>query len=367
MKRNILYYTISLVLIFSTFGLAAEPSGGKGHSKSDDHKFDFNSVLSHHLNDAVVIELNIGGTKVRPGSKEFDVDPKVGGVLKIRRYAFKDEQGLYKWQGGLDLHITKRVFMMFVVTFFLILTMVIASRVITRNPFRVNGKFAGIIETLIQFIRVDVVEKNMHGHGKGFEAYILSLFFFILFGNLFGLIPPPGEVIHQAEYLGKTMPHAGPGDTVPLIAGFWSGSTITGDVAVTFTLAAITTLLIWVTGFRYQGISFAWSFFPKGFPTIMKFTLGLILFPLLFVLELIVGPLAKGFALTIRLLANMTAGHVIILALLGFIFQFGLFVAPISVMGATAIYMLEIFVGFLQAFIFVLLTSIFVGSSMHAH
>jgi len=88
----------------------------------------------------------------------------------------------------------------------------------------------------------------------------------------------------------------------------------------------------------------------------------------MFPLEFIVSPLAKAFALTVRLLANMTAGHVVILALLGFIFEFQSYaVVPISILGATAIYMLEIFVAFLQAFIFTLLTSLFVGSSMHRH
>jgi F-type H+-transporting ATPase subunit a len=85
-------------------------------------------------------------------------------------------------------------------------------------------------------------------------------------------------------------------------------------------------------------------------------------------LEFIISPLAKCFALTVRLLANMTAGHVIILALLGFIFKFQSFwIVPISILGAGAIYVLEIFVAFLQAYIFVLLTSIFVGSVMHRH
>jgi F-type H+-transporting ATPase subunit a len=85
-------------------------------------------------------------------------------------------------------------------------------------------------------------------------------------------------------------------------------------------------------------------------------------------LEFIIGPLAKGFALTVRLLANMTGGHVIILVLIGFIFQFKtLWIAPVSVVGATVIYMLEIFVAFLQAFIFALLSALFMGQMMHRH
>ncbi|MBW7859332.1 MAG: F0F1 ATP synthase subunit A, partial [Leptonema sp. (in: Bacteria)] len=92
------------------------------------------------------------------------------------------------------------------------------------------------------------------------------------------------------------------------------------------------------------------------------------LFPLMWPIEFIVGPLAKGFALMIRLMANMTAGHVLILVLVGFIFQVGqAWIVPISVFGMGAIYVLEILVAVLQAFIFALLSSIFIGLMMHRH
>lgn len=330
--------------------------------------FNFGAVLSHHLNDAVIWEFAPGAHKVRPGNTEFAKSPTVGGVLNMKDYIFRDEKGIYKYRGGLQLHITKRVFMMWVVSFFLILVMVTAGRIIARNPFRITSRFAGLMETMIQFIRVDVVDKNMHGHhGKGFEPYILSLFFFILFSNLFGLIPPFGEVISEFMHLGgKHVVHQ-VGDKVPVVVGLWSGTTVTGDVNVTLALAIITVIMIWITGFRYQGVKFIWSFLPHGFPKIMAIIMYPILWVLLFVLEIIVGPIAKGIALTIRLLANMTAGHVIILALIGFIFQFGYFAAMFSIPGAAAIYMLEILVAFLQAFIFALLTAIFIGSTMEAH
>ena len=338
------------------------------HAEGRD-SFDFNSVLVHHLMDAPVVEWNVGGAKVRPGDPLYQEDPKILTILNMRRYVFKDATGLYKWQGGIPLHITKRVAMMFVVSVILLLVLIAAARVIAADPLRIRGHFSGLVEVMVQFIRKDVVDQNMHGHGAGFQPYILSLFFFILFHNLFGLIPPLGEIANEVRIAlsGAGHVHHGPGENVGLIVGIWSGITVTGDVAVTASLAIITTGMVWITGFRYQGISFLWSFMPKGFPPAMAIILYPILFPLLFILEIVVGPIAKGFALTIRLLANMTAGHVIILALLGFIFQFGLAVAPISVLGASLIYLLEIFVAFLQAFIFALLTSIFIGSVMHAH
>lgn len=345
------YVAILYFIAFFAPSMARAESGGS---------FDVGAVLSHHLMDSVVVEFNLGGEKIRPGDSRYDHS-------SFRRYTFRDEQGLYRWEGGIPLHLTKRVMMMFVISVILILFLVGAARRIAKNPMIVNGRYANFVEVFVDFLRKDVVAKNMHGHhGKGFESYILSLFFFVLFGNLFGLVPSLGELASTVQHAVTGTPfghHSEPGDTVPLIIGLWSGITITGDVAVTAALSIVTVLMIWITGFRYQGVGFLWSFLPHGLhPLVVIF-----LFPMLFVLELVIGPIAKGFALTVRLLANMTAGHVIILALIGFIFQFGLHIAPISIVGAGAIYMLEIFVAFLQAFIFTLLTAIFIGGSMHAH
>ncbi len=347
-------------VVFACVLFAATGSLAAAEEKSK--TFDFGAVLSHHLNDDVIFEFQIGGQKVRPGDARFDVDPAF-----LRRYSFRDSEGIYKWDGGLPMHITKRVMMIFICSFFLIVIFVGAARVIAANPYRVNGRFANFVETLVQFVRVDVVGANMHHHGKGFEVYILTLFFFVLFGNLFGLIPSLGEiaeVVQIAATGGHFGHHAEPGETVHLPVGLWPGITFTGDIGVTMPLAVLTTLMVWITGFRYQGFHFLWSFMPHGLPKVA----WLFLYPLLFILELIIGPLAKGFALMMRLLANMTAGHVIILALLCFIFQFSsYFVAFAAVPGAMAIYLLEIFVAFLQAFLFALLTVIFVSGSMHSH
>jgi F-type H+-transporting ATPase subunit a len=252
--------------------------------------------------------------------------------------------------GGIDMSITKRVTMMWISSFFMVLVFISAARMIARNPYRVTNRFTNAVESLVVYIKEKVVDESMHGHGHGYYHYILTLFFFILFSNLMGIIPPMGEVVATLTGAGE---HS-------LIALVWNGLTVTGDVNVTMTLAILTLVLIYGTGFVYQGIKFIPHSVPNGVP--------LFLWPIMWPLEFIVSPLAKAFALTVRLLANMTAGHVIILALLGFIFEFkSMAIVPVSVVGAGAIYVLEIFVAFLQAYIFALLTSIFVGSSMHRH
>ncbi|MBE7412142.1 MAG: F0F1 ATP synthase subunit A [Leptospiraceae bacterium] len=337
---------ILLLALFSTFALNASDSGKSGGAE----EFDLAEILVHHLADHAEFPLNIGGERVYEGTPDFD--PENHGI-----FYDKDASKRYHFKGGLDLHITKRVAMMWLVALALFAVFIPAGRIISRNPFRVQSKFASFVEVFVGFVKKDVADQNMHGHGHAYYHYLLSLFFFVLFSNLFGIIPPIGEVVSLF------MPHP---ESLPGIheaafpAKIWNGITVTGDVSVTMTLSIVTLILIYATGFSYQGIKFIVHSVPNGVP--------LALFPLMWPLEFIVSPLAKAFALTVRLLANMTAGHVIILALLGFIFEFkSYYIVPISVIGAGAIYVLEIFVAFLQAFIFTLLTALFVGASMHRH
>lgn len=361
--KKIAILTLFLSIASPAFAEEEHSAGHESKSVAAHHSeehasegFDLGSVLSHHLMDSAVLEWNIGGKKVYEGEEGFH-----GQTPFVRTYTFHDEKGNYRYEGGIPMHLTRRVTMMWVVSIVLIAFFVGAAQYIKKNPYRVNGRFAGLVESLVQFVRDDIAESNMHHHSKGYQPYLLTVFFFILFGNLLGLFPPVGELLHLSkEAMVGGASHGGGHHETPFLVALWPGITITGDVAVTLTLALITTVMIWVTGFRYQGVQFLWHVVPNGVPVA--------LFPLMWFLEFIVGPLAKGFALTIRLLANMTGGHVIILVLIGFIFQFkSLAVVPVSVVGATIIYMLEIFVAFLQAFIFALLSALFMGQMMHRH
>jgi F-type H+-transporting ATPase subunit a len=330
-----------------------------GSEKSNEHQPTFEEVLTHHLMDSPIFEFNLGGKKVYEGEPGFEKDP-------YRRYIFKDEKGLYKYEGGIPLHITKRVAMMWVVSLFLIIVFVISANKIAKNPLKINGRFANLIEVLFDFVRKDIAESNMHHPSNLFLGYIITAFFFILFSNLLGLFPPFGEMAEliYSSLTGHHSPH-GEGELPSPIIAIWPGITVTGDIAVTFTLAAFTTLLIWIAGFKYQGVQFIWHAVPAGVPWW--------LYPIMWPIEFIISPLAKGFALMIRLLANMTAGHVVILVIASFIFEFTkwtlmtVFVTSLSLFGMTFMYLLEILVAFLQAFIFTLLSSIFIGLSMHRH
>jgi F-type H+-transporting ATPase subunit a len=202
---------------------------------------------------------------------------------------------------------------------------------------------ANLIEMICNYLRVEVAEPALHEHTDRFVKYIWSTFFFILTVNLLGLLPIPA------------LAHLGHVDL---------GGTATGNIWVTATLALMTMGMMVVNGLRLGGTRYLAHFSPGP----------IWLAPLLIPVELI-GLLARIFALAIRLFANMIAGHVLLAVLLSFILAAwksmgaggGLAIAFPVVLGSVAITLLEIFVAFLQAFIFTFLTALFLGSSVVLH
>ena len=194
--------------------------------------------------------------------------------------------------------------------------------------------FAAAMEAMVLYIRQEVILPNVGAHGEGYVNYLLTVFFFVLTCNLLGLLP-------------------------------W-GATPTSNIAVTGAMALVSLAVIEISGMRslglkgYLGTVF---FLPAGLPTALKPVMLVIMTPIE-----IIGKLAKPFALAVRLFANMTAGHVVVLALIGltFFFQSYLVGVTASVM-ATGIMLLELFVAFLQAFVFTLLTSVFIGLMRAEH
>lgn len=262
---------------------------------------------------------------------------------------------------GFDISITKRVVMMWVGSIILILLFVTVARGIAKDPYKAPSRLGASVESIVNFIRYDVAQDSMGRHARPYEPLLLTFFFFILILNLLGLVPPLGEIYQGiGEGLGL-LQHVESHDSLqlPLAQKLWPGMTATGDIAVTAGLAGLALVSILVAGFAHQGLLFVRNLVPSG--------IHWLLFPLMWVIE-ITGLVAKPFALAIRLLANMTAGHLIILVLLGFIFQFKSWgVVPLSVLGSVAIYMLELFVAVLHAYIFTFLTALFIGGVQHRH
>lgn len=207
----------------------------------------------------------------------------------------------------------------------------------------VTTGFAGAIEVICQYLRTEVAEPTLGEHTDRFIKYVWSLFFFVLTINLLGMLPI--------------------GVITPLAFGLHIGGTATGNIWVTGTLAVITLMMMVINGLRLGKLDYLKHFCPG--PWWMA--------PILVPVE-IAGLLAKTFALAVRLFANMLAGHLILAVLLGFILSAGSVsagagfgVAVPAVLGSAAISLLELFVAFLQAFIFTFLTTLFIGMSVVFH
>ncbi|MBC7843977.1 MAG: F0F1 ATP synthase subunit A [Gemmatimonadaceae bacterium] len=236
--------------------------------------------------------------------------------------------------GEVDMSPTKHVIWMLIAAFTVGALLIFAANAQGRQTRAVGHSkgFAGGIEAMVLYIRNEVIIPNVGHHGNGFVPFLLTLFFFILFCNLWGIFP-------------------------------W-GSTATGNVSVTATLAIITFFVVEAAGVRAQGLGYLNTIFywNKDLNIVLRVLLFLILSPIEFI-----GKLTKPFALTIRLFANMTAGHIVVLALIGMIFAFKSIASGAPFLMAVAINMLELFVAFLQAFIFTLLSSVFIGQIREAH
>ena len=198
------------------------------------------------------------------------------------------------------------------------------------------------LEAVCEYIRTEVAQPALHEHTDRFIKYIWSVFFFVLTINILGLLPIP---------------------VISNLFGTHLGGTATGNIWTTATLAIITMFMMVVNGLRLGGKAYLAHFCPG--PILMA--------PLLVPVE-IIGLIAKVFALAVRLFANMIAGHILLAVLLSFILSagsisaaLGLGIGAIVVAGSVAINFLELFVAFLQAFIFTFLTTLFIGMSVVFH
>ena len=240
----------------------------------------------------------------------------------------------------IDLSPTKNVVFMLFAAFLCVLTFWIAGRAYRElSEEDAPSGFANAVESMVVFFRDRVVRANI-GHGADqFTPFILTLFFFILYMNLLGLVP--------------------------------LGVSSTASLSVTAALAFLA--LIWIewAGYKELGAAgYAKTIFyaPSGLHPVGRAFMLLIMTPVE-----AMGKIAKPFALAIRLFANMTAGKILILALVGLIFVFADLtvgrwgVAGGAVLMAAAITLLKVFISFLQAFIFAMLTAVFIGLIRHAH
>ena len=245
--------------------------------------------------------------------------------LKIER-----TPGVSSWLDGCwDLRPTKAILMMWTATALLFLTVFLGRK---RDANGVpKGLLTHLVEVLVLYVRDEIVVPNIgKAEAPRYTPYITSLFFFVLFMNWLGLIP-----------------------------GMFAA---TGVLAVTTALAVLTFVLTQVAGIRSAGLKGYLAHLTGGVPAF----LWVIMIPVE-----VLGLFTKPFALLVRLFANMLGGHLVVFFLLGLIFMWALGAVAVALPLTIAIYMLEIFVGILQAYLFALLTSLFIGQGVamghHGH
>lgn len=298
---------------------AAEAAGHAAEAAAQPHTLaeisEIPEFISHHLEDARVFEF-------------------MGMHFDLNRFSFEPIAHI----GGLpvDLSPTRQLLFILLSALTCILVFVPVARALTRRTEEGEAPsgFANAMEAMVLYFRDHVVRPNVGHGGDGYTPFILTVFFFILFMNLFGLTP--------------------------------FGITATANLSVTAALALVSFVVIEVSGMRELGpAGYAKTvfFLPPGLPGFMKPIMLAIMAPVEFL-----GKLTKPFALAVRLFANMMAGHILILALVGLILVTQSYIVGVASVGIMSVLMiLELFVAFLQAYIFAMLTSVFIGLIRHPH
>jgi F-type H+-transporting ATPase subunit a len=310
-----------------TRSLAQEPAhevGEEAVAPESQHEASSNQIdIAHHIGNAHELETPFGIVHL-PDNWKIPLGT--------------DSHGAPRY---LDLSPSRHMVYMLLAAIIVALVFILSARTVAQR--QAQGRppkgFAGAMEAMALWVRQEVVLPNVGPHGEGYAPFLLTVFFFILTMNLLGLLP-------------------------------W-GATATSNIAVTAALAVMAFLVIEVTGMRslgFKGYMKTIFYLPPGLPggpggAALKVLLLVVMTPIE-----IIGKLAKPFALAVRLFANMTSGHVLVLALLGLTFLFQSYYVGIGAsLLATGVMLLEVFVAFLQAFVFTLLTAVFIGLMRAEH
>ena len=239
----------------------------------------------------------------------------------------EDEHGHIINSKPWDFSLTRNVWSMWISVVLLVLIFTSIAKKYRGKPASPKG-LQSLLEPIVLFVKDDIVMEQI-GQKKGekFVPYLLTVFFFIWINNLIGLVP-----------------------------FFPGGSNFTGNISVTMVLSVLTFLITNINGSKSY---WKHTLTAPGVPFFVK----VLLVPVEFI-----GLFTKPFALTIRLLANITAGHIIILSLVSLIFILqSVFVSPVSILLSLVMFMLELLVAVLQAYIFTLLSALFIGMAVADH
>lgn len=332
LKVSILTVLLSLVFLAPNF--AAE--GGENGD------FDPGSLINHHIADAHSWEIFHGLSVYLPvivyseqngldifSSKNFYNENHE--LVPYKGYVMDHEHiSLTGGEHVMDFSITKNVLFLFINAALIIIVFLAVANGYKKNAGKAPSGIQSLFEPIIIFIRDDVVKPNIGPRYERYLPYLLTLFFFIWFGNLLGLLP--------------------------------AAANLTGNIAVTLTLA-VASLIITVA----SGRKTYWLHILDPLGNTMPWAAKILLYLILWPIE-IIGIFTKPFSLMVRLFANITAGHIIILSILSltFITQ-SIAVGVLSAAFASVMNLLELFVALLQAYVFTLLSSMYFGQAVEEH
>jgi F-type H+-transporting ATPase subunit a len=281
-------------------------------------------------------EFNVGEMVLHHAADAWTLDFYPLGTVHLPRFA-----DVHIGPLTVNLSPTKHVVFMVLAAVLVFLIMKLTGRLLVKQRAgeRAPSGFANAIEGLVLYVRDELCIANIGHDGAKFAPLIMTLFFFILTCNLLGLVP-------------------------------W-GSTATGNLAVTGALALMVFVIIEVAGFLKLGAKgYLGTIFPH-FPG-LEGPAGVAMSVAMAPIE-IMSKLVKPFALAVRLFGNMTAGHFVILSLFGIVFIFGTLgvaswgIGITTALLVTGIMLLELIVAVLQAYVFALLSAVFIGLMQHEH
>ncbi len=307
------------------------------HHLQDSHDFNFfsDAETGKHYGFPLPIIIWDEGLKVfssakfHHGEEVVEMDGQYYRLYHSKIYETDAQGTIYYGENGFpsnekpwDFSITKNVLTMMLVGIFMLILFTSLAKTYKKRSF--PRKFGRVLEPLVLYVRDEIAKPNIGENYRKYTGFLLTVFFFIWILNLMGMTPV--------------------------------GVNVTGNIAVTFALALVTFVIV-----QFSGNKDYWKhiFWMPGVPWPMK----IILAPIE-----VLGMFTKPFALMIRLFANMTAGHVIVMTLLGLIVVFQNWIAGPAFFGFTIfISIIELLVAFLQAYIFTLLSALYIGMAVEEH
>ncbi len=320
-------------VVFAGFSnlLIANEEGAKGeeinmsdviiHHVMDDHQWHFTDHLVLPL--PIIVYSSEKGLDIFSSSNFFNEHHK---EIEYNGYRLEHNHILLADSGKavLDLSITKNVAMLLINAGLLLFVFLSVAKSYKKNTGKAPKGMQSFLEPIVVFVRDEIVKPNIGNKYERYLPYLLTLFFFILFGNLLGLLPGAGN--------------------------------LTGNIAITMTLAVLTFLITNLSGNKNY-----WShiFWTPGVPLVLR----IIILPVE-----VIGIVTKPFSLMIRLFAAITAGHIVLLSLLGLTFMFHSYiVGVVSSVFVMIITLIELLVAGIQAYVFTMFTSLYIGMATEEH